>query len=84
MLNEAEHNVIAFSPRARRTDKPLPPTDENPLEEVERLRLQVKQHEHALARLAEAMLNLRRGAQALQAENRELRRALDARPTPPS
>ena len=46
--------------------------------EVERLRLRVRQHEHTLSRLADAVLTLRRGTEALREENRELRLALDA------
>jgi hypothetical protein len=52
-------------------------TREDLLREVERLRLRVEQHENALTRLTEAMLRLRRGAQALREENHELRAELE-------
>jgi len=48
------------------------------LAETRRLRRQVEQQRMALAHLSEALLGLRRGSEALRAENRELRRELEA------
>ena len=47
------------------------------LDEVQRLMRRCRQHEDALERLAGAVTVLRRGNEALRAENRELRVALE-------
>ena len=52
--------------------------DTDLIKEVERLRQRVRQQEHTIAHLTDALLMLRRGGQALRAENRELRHELDA------
>jgi hypothetical protein len=48
-------------------------------DELRRLRRQVQQQRIALGRLTDAVLALRRGTEALRAENRELRHVLGAR-----
>lgn len=45
--------------------------------EVQRLMRRCRQHEHTVERLTAAVLVLRRGNDALRAENRELRLALE-------
>lgn len=54
------------------------------MEEVKRLRRRTKQQDEALSRMAQAVAALRRGGQALRAENRELRLAVEksGRPRP--
>jgi hypothetical protein len=47
-------------------------------EELRRLRGQVQQQRIALGRLTDAVLALRRGTEALRAENRDLRQVLGA------
>jgi hypothetical protein len=65
---------VAGSRRARTPD----PGRGGQEEELERLRKRVGQQDHALARLSDAVLALRRGTMALREENRELRLALEA------
>ena len=50
-------------------------------DEVQRLMRRCRQHEHTVERLTNAVMILRRGNEALRAENRELRLALERTPT---
>ena len=54
----------------------LPPRDAS---ENERLRKQVHQQRVTIAHLSDALVGMRRGAEALRAENRDLRIELEAR-----
>ncbi|MGZ6729612.1 MAG: hypothetical protein ACXVFC_09955 [Gaiellaceae bacterium] len=79
MLNRGEPTVLPFP--KRRPAFSAGQSQSSPgaaVDELERLRKRVHQHEHALARLSDALLTLRRGGQALREENRELRLELEA------
>ena len=65
-------------PTDRGSTRARTPGDDPAAAEVARLRRRISQQDHAIARLTEAMLTLRQGAQALREENRELRMQLAA------
>jgi hypothetical protein len=64
---------LAHPDRSTRDDAPL-----DSEAEIARLRKRVGQLDHAMARLSDAVIALRRGSTALRDENRELRGQLEA------
>lgn len=72
--------VLDHGPVTLPAEPALPCAHTGPSDPAEnrRLRRQVDQQRVALAHLSEALLGLRRGSEALRAENRDLRRELEA------
>jgi small-conductance mechanosensitive channel len=69
--------VVPF-PSQRESTRARRPGDDSAVAEVARLRRRVSQQDEALIHMAQALLRLRRGGDALRDENRELRMALAA------
>jgi hypothetical protein len=72
---------VVGSGRARTPGDGPPPGDgtaDDLAAEVARLRKRVRQQDLTLARLSDALVAMRRGGEALRAENRELRAQIEA------